>query len=53
MELSLLEELISEDFGLTVISDRWARADEHDSLVVDREKQKKKVENSECLLRTY
>lgn len=39
MESSLLEKLVQEDFGLTLQGTGWARAIEHDSLVIDRNKQ--------------
>lgn len=39
MELSLLERLIEEDYGFVENGSNWGRAEEHDSLVVDRKKQ--------------
>lgn len=38
-KLSVLESMVEEDFGLTLTGNRWASAIDHDSLVVDREKQ--------------
>lgn len=37
--MSILEKLIEEDFGFTVNGTKWGRAKEHNSLVVNREKQ--------------
>jgi hypothetical protein len=39
MTLGLMERLVEEDFGLVANGSRWSRAEEHDSLVVDSEKQ--------------
>lgn len=39
METGLMEQLVQEDFGLEIQGTRWARAKEHDSLIIDREKQ--------------
>ena len=35
---NLLEKWVEEDFGLTSSTFRWSKAEEHDSLVVDKEK---------------
>lgn len=40
MELDLMTRLVEEDHGVEFNGGRWARAVDHDSLVVDREKQK-------------
>ena len=37
--MTLLEQLISEDYGLEVNGTNWARAEAHNSLVIDRAKQ--------------
>jgi DNA primase len=39
MNLTTLEKLIENDFGIVVQSDEWAKAENHDSLVIDRRKQ--------------
>ncbi len=39
MTQNILEQLISEDYGLEHNGGHWARAEEHDSLVVDCERQ--------------
>lgn len=36
--MGLLEKLVEEDFGFDTNGGRWGSAEEHDSLVVDREK---------------
>lgn len=36
--MGLLETLVEQDFGLELNGQRWARAEEHDSLIVDRER---------------
>ena len=38
-DLSILEKLIDEDFGFEANGSSWGRAIDHNSLVVDREKQ--------------
>jgi 5S rRNA maturation endonuclease (ribonuclease M5) len=38
--MSLLEQLIKDDFGIKHESARWLKANEHDSLVFDKEKNK-------------
>lgn len=39
METGVLEKLVEQDFGIVFNGSRWARSAEHDSLVIDREKQ--------------
>ncbi len=39
MKLSILEKLVKEDYGLILNGEKWARAEKHDSLVIDRTKQ--------------
>lgn len=38
-ELTLLEKLIEADFGFVENGSRWGRSEDHDSLVLDRDKQ--------------